>query len=111
MTEQPPNNQEQTPEKLQIDDLNNFQFHAAYMVYSDLFDAANGAEAKKDLNLNIEELKNSKISPESFYQNVSRYRRDVVNEKRYDRFSVTTQRKRDWRMKSQKQERIRRHKK
>jgi hypothetical protein len=101
MTEQPPNNQEQTPEKLQIDDLNNFQFHAAYMVYSDLFDAANGAEAKKDLNLNIEELKNSKISPESFYQNVSRYRRDVV----------TTQRKRDWRMKSQKQERIRRHKK
>jgi hypothetical protein len=111
MTEQPQNNQEPTPEKLQIDDPLNFQFHAAYLVYSELFDNVSGADAKKDLNLNIEDLKENKISPEVFYRNVARYRGDVVSERRRDRFTVQTQRKRDWRMKSQKQERIRRHKK
>ena len=111
MTEQPPNNQEPTPEKLQTDDSANFQFHAAYMVYSELFDNVTGADAKKDLNLNLEDLKENKISPEAFYRNVARYRGDVVSERRRDRFTVQTQRKRDWRMKSQKQERIKRHKK
>ena len=56
MTEPVPNNQEPTPEKLLIDDLSNFPFHAAYLVYSELFDNARGADAKRDLNLNIDEL-------------------------------------------------------
>ncbi len=114
MTEQPPQNNPEpipTPEKLQLDDLSNFQFHAAYLVYSELFDNASGVEVKKDLNLNIEELKENKISPEAFYRNVARYRGDVLSERRRDRFTVQTQRKKDWRMKSQKQERIRRHRK
>lgn len=111
MTEQPTNNQEPTPQKLQIDDLTNFQFHAAYLVYSEVFDNTRGADAKKDLNINIEDLKENKINPETFYQNIARYRGDVVSERRHDRLTVATQRKRDWRMKSQKQERIRRHKK
>jgi hypothetical protein len=111
MTEQPPNNQEPTPEKLLIDDPSNFQFHAAYLVYSELFDNATATDAKKELNTNLEELKKSNISPETFYRNIARYRRDVVPERRHDRFTVQTQRKKDWRMKSQKQERIRRHKK
>ena len=111
MTEQPPNNQEPTPEKLLIDDPSNFQFHAAYLVYSELFDNATATDAKKELNTNLEELKKNNISPETFYRNIARYRRDVVPERRHDRFTVQTQRKRDWRMKSQKQERIRRHKK
>jgi len=111
MTEQPPNSQEPTPEKLQIDDLSNFQFHAAYLVYSELFDNVNGVDAKKELNLNISDLKENKINPEMFYRNVARYRGDVMTERRRDRFTVQTQRKKDWRMKSQKQERIRRHKK
>jgi hypothetical protein len=111
MTEQPPNNQEPIPEKLQIDDPTNFQFHAAYMVYSELFDHNTALEAKKELNTCIEELKKGSIELETFYRNISRYRRDSVPERRHDRFTVQTQRKRDWRMKSQKQERIRRHKK
>jgi hypothetical protein len=114
MTEQPPQNNPQptpTPEKLQIDDPANFPFHAAYMVYNELFDHATTAEAKNDLNLNIQELKENKITPEAFYRNVARYRGDVLSERRRDRFTVQTQRKKDWRMKSQKQERIRRHKK
>ena len=111
MTEQPSNNQEPAPEKLLIDDPSNFQFHAAYMVYSDLYDNNAGTDAKKELNRNIEDLKNNTIDPETFYVNISRYRRDVGPMQRHDRFTVQTQRKRDWRMKSQKQERIRRHKK
>ena len=111
MTEQPTNNQEPSPQKLQIDDLSNFQFHAAFLVYSDVFDHVRDDDAKRDLNLNLEELKENKINTEDFYQNIARYRGDVVTERRHDRLSVPTQRKRDWRMKSQKQDRIRRHKK
>ena len=111
MTEQPPTTPEPTPQKLEIDDPTNFQFHAAYMVYSELFDGASGIDVKKDLNSNLEALKNGAIGLEEFYRNVNRYRRDVSTERRHDKFSVQTQRKRDWRMKSQKQDRIRRHKK
>jgi hypothetical protein len=111
MTEQPPDNQEQAPEKLQIDDPANFQFHAAYLVYSELFDNVRSIDAKKDLNLNIQDLKENRLNPEEFYRNVARYRGDAMSERRRDRLTVQTQRKRDWRMKSQKQDRIRRHKK
>jgi len=111
MTEQPTNNQEPTPQKILIDASSNFQLHAAYLVYSEVFDNVRGDDAKRDLNLNLEDLKENKISPEAFYQNIARFRGDSVSERRHDRLSVPTQRKRDWRMKSQKQERIRRHKK
>lgn len=111
MTEQPPNLPEPAPQKLLIDDPLNFQFHAAYMVYSELFDNVKGAEAKNALNLNISDLKENKITPETFYRNVACYRGDASSQRRHDRLSVPTQRKRDWRMKSQKQDRIRRHRK
>jgi len=41
--------------------------------------------------------------------NVSRYRK--VDVPRQERFSMQTQRKRDWRKKEQRQDRIKRHKK
>lgn len=112
MTEQPQNPTESaSPQKLQIDDPSNFQFHAAYLVYEDLFDHVHGDDARKELNMNIEDLKQNKISLETFYSNVARYRGEGMGERRRDRFTVQTQRKKDWRMKSQKQDRIRRHKK
>jgi len=111
MTETPSNNPEPAPEKLLIDDPSNFQFHAAYMVYSSVFDTVGDDAAKRDLNQNLQDLKAGTIDPETFYRNISRYRKDGVQERRHDRLTVQTQRKRDWRMKSQKQERIRRHKK
>jgi len=111
MTDPVTNNQEPTPEKLLIDDPSNFLFHAAYVVYSDAFDVANGDEDKLELNRSIEELKNNSISAEIFYQKVSRYRKEQGSTQRHNRFTVQTQRKRDWRMKSQRQDRIRRHKK
>lgn len=111
MTEQSSNDQEQAPSKLQIDDPSNFQFHAAYLAYAELFDNVNGVDSKKDLNLNIKDLKENKISPEAFYRNVAQYRGESTSEHRRNRFTVQTQRKRDWRKKSQRQDRIRRHKK
>ena len=79
MTQQPNeqnNNNESSPpkiEKLLIDDLSNFQFHAAYLVYEEAFDKASDAESKEELNQNIQDLKDNKISAETFYGNVSRF--------------------------------------
>ena len=113
MTEQPnePTKNESVPqiEKLLIDNPSNFQFHAAYLVYSETFDKVTEAEAKKELNQNIEDLKSNKIDYETFYVNTSHHRKLTMP--RQERFSLTTQRKKDWRKKTQRQERIKRHKK
>jgi len=110
MTEEPDKNEPPLPEKLLIDEPTNFQFHAAYLVYADLFDSATDAEAKADLNRNIEVLKENKIDFETFYRNIAHYRK-MSPSPHQERFILQTQRKKDWRMKTQRQERIRRHKK
>ena len=110
MTEEPNKNETASPEKLLIDEPTNFRFHAAYVVYSELFDHATDAEAKADLNRNIEALKDNRIDPETFYRNISHHRRIDQGSNR-GRFSLQTQRKRDWRKKAQRQDRIKRHKK
>jgi hypothetical protein len=109
MTEEP-KSEKPLPEKLLIDELTNFPFHAAYVVYSDLFDNVTDAEAKADLNRNIEALKEKRIDCETFYRNIAHHRK-MSPTPYHDRFSVPTQRKKDWRKKSQRQERIKRHKK
>ena len=110
MTEQPNEQNNQAPvEKLLIDDLSNFQFHAAYVVYEESFDKVSDAQAKNELNQNIQDLKDNKINLETFYMNISRYRK--LDVPRQERFSMQTQRKKDWRKKTQRQERIKRHKK
>jgi len=114
MTQQPNEQNNNSPsvpqiEKLLIDDLNHFQFHAAYLVYSETFDKVTEAEAKKELNQNLEDLKSNKIDYETFYLNISHHRK--LSMPRQERFSLTTQRKKDWRKKTQGQERIKRHKK
>ena len=115
MSEQP-KEQDNTPqpvstlEKLLIDDPYNLQFHAAYLVYSDTFDTAND-EGKKELNQNIEDLKLNKIDAQTYYLNISRFRKLEPMSRQTGKFTVTTQRKKDWRMKTQRSERIKRHKK
>jgi hypothetical protein len=110
MTEEPNKNETPLPEKLVFDEPTNFLFHAAYLVYSELFDNATDAEAKADLNRNIESLKENRIDCETFYRNIAHYRKMSPNQY-HERFSLQTQRKRDWRKKTQRQERIKRHKK
>jgi hypothetical protein len=111
MTEQPNlNNQPQPqPQKLLIDQPNNFPFHAAYLVYAEAFDKARDDQAKVELNQNIQDLSDSKIDMQTFYGNVSRFRK--LDVPRQERFSMQTQRKKDWRKKEQRQDRIKRHKK
>lgn len=108
MTEEP--NKSEIPEKLLFDDPMNFPFHAAYVVYSELFDTINNDDARADLNRNIEALKENRIDPETFYRNIAHYRR-MSPDQHQERFSLQTQRKRDWRRKAQRQDRIKRHKK
>ena len=110
MTEQP-NEQNNQPQitKLLIDDPMNFQFHAAYLVYEEAFDKSSDSGAKEELNQNLQDLKDGKINTETFYMNVSRYRK--LDVPRQERFSMQTQRKKDWRKKEQRQDRIKRHKK
>ena len=110
MTEEPGKQETPPIEKLLIDAPSNFQFHAAYLVYSELFDHATEAEVKKELNVNIEALKQNQIDCETFYRNIARHRK-IAPAQRQDKFSLQTQRKRDWRVKTQRQERIKRHKK
>jgi hypothetical protein len=110
MTEEPNKNETPLPEKLLIDEPTNFPFHAAYLVYSELFDTTIDAEAKADLNRNIETLKENRIDCETFYRNIAHYRK-MSPSPHQERFSLQTQRKRDWRKKTQRQERIKRHKK
>jgi hypothetical protein len=110
MTEQP-NDQNSTPqiEKLLIDDTSNFQYHAAYMVYSETFDKTKNVNAKSDLNQIIQDLKDGKTDFETFYVKMAPLRNLEVP--RHERFQMATQRKKDWRRQSQRQERIKRHKK
>ena len=108
MTEEP--NKSEAPEKLLIDDPMNFPFHAAYVVYAELFDNINNVDARADLNRNIEALKENRIDPETFYRNIAHYRK-MSPDQHHERFSLQTQRKRDWRKKAQRQDRIKRHKK
>jgi hypothetical protein len=110
MSEESNKNEPSSPEKLLIDEPTNFPFHAAYVVYSELFDGARGDEAKADLNRNLEALKENRIDCETFYRNIAHHRKMSSNPY-HDRFSLQTQRKRDWRKKSQRQDRIKRHKK
>lgn len=110
MTEQPNEQNDPTQtEKLLIDEPLNFQFHAAYVVYEESFDKVSDPQSKEELNRNIQDLKENKISPETFYGNISRYRK--LDVPRQERFSMQTQRKKDWRRKEQRQDRIKRHKK
>jgi hypothetical protein len=110
MTDEPNKQESPPPEKLCLDDASNFQFHAAFMVYSELFDNATEPGVRKELNKNIEDLKQNQLSYETFYRNIAHFRK-VAPLQRQDKVMFQTQRKKDWRMKAQRQERIKRHNK
>jgi len=110
MSEQP-NEQKNQPqiEKLLIDNPMNFPFHAAFLVYEEAFDKATEVQTKYALNQNIQDLKENKMDLETFYRNMTPFRN--LDVPRQERFSMQTQRKKDWRKKTQRQDRIKMHKK
>jgi len=99
------------PEKLNLDDPSNFQFHAAYSTYSELFDRSTSPETKKQLNESIMTLKNSGGDYSAFYESISRFRNEDYTQHGFGRAFIKTQKKREWRRKTQKHDRISRHKK
>ena len=111
MTEKSDNNEPTSLEKLLIDNPSDFQFHAAYLTYSQTYDKATNLETRKQLNHNIRALQQNQIDYPTFYKNISQYRTEEGSQHNYGRTLVKTQRKRDWRRKTQRHERIERHKK
>jgi hypothetical protein len=110
MTEEPEKKEQTSPEKLLIDNPSSFQFHTAYMTYSDIFDKTTSAETKKQLNQSITALQQNQIDYQTFYENISQFRGGDASWRSYGRTSIKTQKKREWRRKTQKHERIGRHK-
>jgi hypothetical protein len=100
-----------SPEKLLIDNPSTFQFHAAYLAYSDCFDRTANPEGRKRLNESILALQQGQIDFPTFYRNISQFRSEDSFQHNYGRAVFKTQRKREWRRKTQKHERIVRHKK
>jgi len=111
MIEESDNNESTSLEKLLIDKPSDFRFHAAYLTYSDTYDKTINPEAKKQLNQNITALQQNQIDYPTFYKNINQYRAQDSSQHSYGRTFVRTQRKREWRRKSQKRERNKRHKK
>ena len=111
MTEESHDNESALPEKLSIDNPSDFQFHAAYLTYSEIFDKIASLETRKQLNQNIMALQQSQIDYPTFYRNINQYRTEASSNHRYNRTQIRTQKKREWRRKAQKRERNKRHKK
>lgn len=110
MSEESSNNELLTIEKLSIDNLSDFQFHAAYVAYAEIYDKTTSLETKKQLNQNIVALQQNKIDYQSFYRNINQYRSEEGSQYRYGRIVIKTQRKQDWRRQMQKEDRNKRFK-
>ncbi len=111
MIEEPDDKGSAVPEKLLIDNPSDFQFHAAYLAYSDTYDKTANPEIKKQLNQNIEALRQNQIDYLTFYKNINQYRMEDGSRYLYNRALIKTQRKREWRINTEKRERNKRHRK
>ncbi|MEM2341029.1 MAG: hypothetical protein QXX94_03425 [Candidatus Bathyarchaeia archaeon] len=96
--------------KLLIDDPSNFQFHAAYLAYSDAYDKATDPEIRKYLNQMIINLRQNKIDYQTFYKNISQYRQIDESQCQY-RSNIKTQSKSEWRSQLRRMEREKRYEK
>jgi len=109
MTEESKSNESAPPEKLLIDNLSDFRFHAAYLTYSDTYDKTANPETKKQLNQNIMALQQNQIDYPTFYKNIDQYRMGEGSQYSHGRTFIKTQKKREWRRNAQKRERNKRH--
>jgi hypothetical protein len=112
MTEEPDSKDTAPPpEKLLVDNPSDFLFHAAYLAYSKAYDKAADPEAKRQLNDNIVALQKKDIDGPTFYRNIDKYRAEDIPQRGFVQAMIKTQKKREWRRKVQRSERIERHKK
>jgi hypothetical protein len=114
MTEETNSQNEDPPTKevtkLLIDNPSDFKFHAAYLAYSETWDNIDSSNIRNELNDIIEALSDGEMGYSSFYKSLDEYRRRGSKHYEFSRQRIETQRKRDWRMKRNKQQRNSRHK-
>ena len=99
------------PEKLLIDNPYDFQFHAAYIRYSNAFDNTTNPEIKKQLNEIIIALQLNQTDYPTYYEKLNEYVGEGSPQHRYPRTRIESQRKREWQQKTKKQDREKRYKK
>lgn len=99
-------NNEIPVKKLSINKPYDFQYRAAYLAYSKVWEKAASQEIKKELNEILTLLSKKEIDYQTFYKKISRHR---ANRGRR-RTRLKTQRKRDWRRKEKRRRRNARHK-
>ncbi|MEM2110628.1 MAG: hypothetical protein QXX08_01985 [Candidatus Bathyarchaeia archaeon] len=109
MTEESKNKKPISPEKLLIDNPTDFQFHAAYVAYSDTYDKTVDPEIRKKLNQSILALQQNQIDFQTFYRNISQYRSIGSFQHNVTKFFIKTQKKQEWRRETQKRERNKRY--
>jgi len=109
MTEETKDLTEDEVEKLLIDKLSDFKFHAAYMAYSETWDKLSSQETRSELNHILMSLSKKETSYASFYRTLDEYRRQGSKHYEYPRERIETQRKRDWRQKQTRSQRNQRH--
>ncbi|MBS7639634.1 MAG: hypothetical protein QW795_05110 [Candidatus Bathyarchaeia archaeon] len=99
-----------SPKKVAIGDLSNFQLHAAYLAYSEAYDRVLDPEVREFLNQNIIALQENKIDYQTFYRNISPYRQIDVSRVQ-QRANIRVQSKSEWRSQMRKLEREKRYEK
>jgi hypothetical protein len=107
---QEPETNNKIVEKLLIDNLSDFRFHAAYLTYSETWDKTSSLEAKTQLNAMITSLSRNEIDTETFYRQIGQYRGTSSQEDYFGRkMRIETTRKKDWRKREAKSARESRH--
>ncbi|MBS7635146.1 hypothetical protein KEJ34_06635 [Candidatus Bathyarchaeota archaeon] len=94
--------------KVIMEGSSNFQFHAAYLAYSEAYDRASDPDVRKYLNQNIIALQQNKIDYQTFYRNINQYR-SISTAQYHSKSSIKTQSKGEWRSKMRKIEREKRY--
>jgi len=94
-----------------MDRPSDFRFHAAYLTYSEAWDKASSPDVKLKLNEIMEALSREEIDYETFYREISQYRVEF-NPEHFSgggRTFIETGRKKEWRIREERERRNKRH--
>ena len=91
-------------------DVNDFKFKVAFEKYSYSFNNLNSEEEKSRLNKCISQLFNNEINYPQFYNEINQYTEGPKKNYAFRRTLIKGEKKRAYRHKAQKAERLKRHK-